>query len=275
MKNLEMFIKYLKSERSSECTIKAYESDIKLFLNHVDKCEKEINMMDIVEYKNYLMENNADSTVNRKIVAINRFFQFLVDCDIFSKNPAEKVKTIKAEIVEKNALTTEQIRAIMNVAKGRDKAIFVTLLNTGLRVSELIDLTLEDIGSNGTEVVGKGRKVRMIYFNESCINAINEYLPKRKNTCDNLFVSNHGTPMVEKNINNMLKKLAKKANMEDVAEWITPHTCRRTFATTMAENGMSISTLAKAMGHSSITTTERYIKTHDSAVENLMMKGIV
>lgn len=270
-----MFIKYLKSERSSECTIKAYESDIKLFLNHVDKCEKEINMMDIIEYKNYLMENNADSTVNRKIVAINRFFQFLVDCDILSKNPAEKVKTIKAEIVEKNALTTEQIRAIMNVAKGRDKAIFVTLLNTGLRVSELIDLTLEDIGSNGTEVVGKGRKVRMIYFNESCINAINEYLPKRKNTCDNLFVSNHGTPMVEKNINNMLKKLAKKANMEDVAEWITPHTCRRTFATTMAENGMSISTLAKAMGHSSITTTERYIKTHDSAVENLMMKGIV
>lgn len=275
MEHLDMFVKFMKSEKNSLCTIKAYESDVGLFFDFVTKTENEISMIDIITYKNYLMENNSDATVNRKIIAIRKYFQFLVDCDILSKNPAEKVGTIKAEIVEKNALTMEQICGIMSVAKGRDKAIFVVLVNTGLRVSELIDLTIEDFGENGIKICGKGRKVRTVYLNNSCVNAIKEYLPKRKTGCNRLFVSNHGTPMAEKNINQMLKKLAKQADMNDVAEWITPHSCRRTFATTMAENGMSISTLAKAMGHSSIRTTERYIKTHDSAVEDMMMKGIV
>lgn len=273
MKNLEYFEQFMISEQSAENTIDAYIRDVRLMLDAVGKEDCKITYLDLINWKNQIMDM-ASATVARKIIAVRKYFEFLRDAEIIEKNPAEKLHVVKVENEEKTALTQEQTRAMISVAKGRDKAILLTLVSTAMRVSELINLKLEDFYEDEITIVGKGNKARSIFLNKQTREAIEDYLKVRKSGCDNLFVSNMGTPMDKKCISAMLKKLAKKTGLFDDVSWITPHTMRRTRITHWSENGVPLASIMYSAGHNSIRTTMRYIKKTDNCVKDTMMMEV-
>lgn len=273
MKNLEYFKQFMISEQSAENTINAYIIDVQKMLDLVGKEDCEITYLDLINWKNQIMDM-ASATVSRKIIAVRKYFEFLFDADFIEKNPAEKLHTIKIENEEKMALTQEQIRAMIKVAKGRDKAILLTLVSTAMRVSELIDLKLEDFYEDEITIIGKGNKARSIFLSPQTRKAIEDYLEIRKSGCENLFVSNTGKPMDRKCISAMLKKIARKAGLIEEAEWITPHTMRRTRITHWSENGVPLASIMYSAGHNNIKTTMRYIKKSDDCIKNTMMMEV-
>jgi integrase/recombinase XerC len=273
MKSMEYFEKYMNTENMSQNTILAYMSDVRKMLESIGKQEAEITYIDLIEWKGDI-QSLASATVDRKIRAVRKYFEFLFNAEFIEKNPAEKLTGVKVKNKEMKALTSEQLNAMLNNSWGRDRAIIMTLATTAIRVSELINLQYEDLGKEEITIVGKGDKARKIYLNEATRKAIKDYLPRRKAGCSNLFISDNNTPMKEKNINAMLKKVAKRTGMFEDASWVTPHTLRRTRATLWSEAGVPLATIQKSMGHSRIETTMKYIKVYDDSVQNAMMMEV-
>lgn len=267
---IDNFENYLVSEQKSPCTIKAYKTAIQQMVDYVGKDEKEIGFDDFINWKNYMMKNYALNSVSQKVMAIRSYFKYLKSANIISVNPTKELKGAKIKHPEMKVLTEEQVKSMIQCAKGRDKAIITTLYGTGIRVSELINLHIDDVNKTQIKIVGKGDKSRSIYFNEAVKSAINEYIKKRKDGTDCLFVSNQGSKMTEQNISNMLKKIAEKTGMFDDVSWVTPHTFRRSAATRWAKHNVPITAIQKSLGHGNIQTTMLYIKTDDNSVAQTM-----
>lgn len=271
MNAVEIYRDYLIGEKKSRNTITAYINDICQMLDFVNKEEKEIRYLDLISWKKNI-SNLSSSTVARKIVSVKNYFEFLCDIEYLTENPCIKLKSVKIKNKEKNPLTSSEIRDMIDNAKNiRDKAIICFLSSTGVRVSELINIQFDDWENNIDSIVitGKGDKERTIFINEETKTYVNEYLKKRKENCNNLFVSNHGTKMEEENILNMLKLTAKKAGVKDWSR-VSPHLFRTTYATLLAQNGVPVQVIQKILGHSNISTTMLYVKTDMDSVKTAM-----
>lgn len=265
------FENYLISNQSSPCTIKAYKTAIKQMLDFVGKDETEIVFDDFINWKNYMMKNYALNSVSQKVMAIRSYFKYLTAAKVISYNPTVELKGAKVKHPEMKALSEDEVKAMIKSAKGRDRAIIATLYSTGIRVSELINLTVNDVKGNETTITGKGDKDRKIYFNDMTKQYINEYMPNRKSNDNTLFISNQGSKMKEQNISNMLKRVATKTGLFDDVSWVSPHTMRRTRSSVLAEHGVPITTIQKILGHASITTTQLYIKPQNSSMRDAIM----
>jgi integrase len=187
------------------------------------------------------------------------------DNDVIESNPAEKLSTPRVEHKPKDALTTDEAIMLMHYGNKRERAIIATFLNTGIRVQELIDIKFVDYIKEPSKMVLKTKrgKYRTVYLNDDTIKLINEYLKVRKEGCDNLFVSNQGTPLSEYSLNNTWKKLATKAGID---KHITNHSFRSTFVTTIArEHGILMAQMA--VNHANIATTRIYVRGMEDEVE--------
>lgn len=267
MTNLEKYIVSLKADKKSLNTIVAYSKDIQQMLDFVKKDESDIEYMDLVLWKESISELSSAS-VARKIVSVRHYLEFLVDIDIISKNPAKKLKAPKINNKEKDYITKEEVLTMIENGKNpRDKAIIATYLSTGLRVSELIGLNLSDLDSEKSIINTKGNKDRIIFINEDCKKLIDDYIKVRKDGCDNLFVSNQGTPMDRVCISRMLKVVAKRSGIN---KDISNHSLRHSFVSTIAEeHGVEVARVA--VGHSSISTTQKYTHTRESVIRDVML----
>ena len=260
---LDLFL----NEYESAGTRINYRGTITAMLNYIGKDIHNITKLDLVEYKN-TFKNLATATQAQKINCIKSYFKFLYDNDIIETNVAEKLTAPRVEHKPKDALSVDEAISLMDYGNKRERAIIAIFLNTGVRVQELIDMKLDDYLNNPTEMVLKTKrgKYRRIYFNEDTIILINEYLSVRKEGCDNLFVSNQGTPLSEKNLNNTWKKLANKAG---VNKHITNHSFRSTFVTTIArEHGIVMAQMA--VDHANIATTRIYVRGMEDEVKNVI-----
>lgn len=267
MTNLEKYIVSLKADKKSLNTIVAYSKDIQQMLDFVQKDETEIEYMDLVNWKESISDMSS-SSVARKIVSVRHYLEFLVDIDILEKNPAKKLKAPKINVKEKDYITKEEVLEMISNGKNkRDKAIIATYLSTGLRVSELIDLQLEDLENEKLIVKVKGDKDRIIFINEDCRKMIADYLKVRKDGCTNLFVSNQGTPMKRECISRTLKNIAKRSGLD---KDISNHSLRHSFVSTVAEE-FGIEVARVAVGHSSVQTTQRYTHTQETTIKNVML----
>lgn len=265
MNYLNIFIDTLTSDNTKV----AYLKNITHMLNFVDKPEQEVKEIDLVGWSNSLKSCGLSSSAQHQhIVSVRSYFRFLKKMKLVESNPALELDTPKVVNKPKDFITQEEMSVIANnIVNERDKAIFITLNTTGLRVSELINLKLSDFGKDKINILGKGNKYRSIYLSPICIEAILDYLTVRKDGCDNLFVSNQNTPMREENINKMMKKWAKKSG---VNKNIMPHSARHTCATTICEKyGVSVAQMV--LGHSDIRTTQRYIHTDENIIKEAMM----
>lgn len=270
---------YLQSKSSSPLTIANYTKYINMALDYIGKPESEITYMDLVGWKN-TFTNLKPNSQNIRISAIKNYFAFLKKSKVIEENPAEgleKQKIHDSDIKQKPYIEAHYLRDMVNNARTtRDKAIILLFATTGLRVSELTSITIDQYknlgGLDGREltIVGKGNKIRRVYINDEVKEMIDTYLLIRpKCECDKLFLSFQNGTIHSNNLSQTLKKVAKKAGYpmwNDVCN----HALRSAFATTKAEQGVPLTTIQSAMGHSKLETTLIYIKRNQNAINNAM-----
>ena len=262
----ELFIMSLKAKHRSEGTIHEYTKAVENCLSYVKKPETDIKPIDLELWQSS-MSNLSSASVAQRTSAIKEYFKFLYRNEFISRNPADMLEAPSIKNREQSALDGEQVRSMINAATNlRNKAIITMLAQTGLRIHELANITLEQYKNRSGNVLvirGKGDKDRLVGLADETIKLIDSYVAnERKDGCEYLFVGNRGNKMDGKNTSAMLKVCAKKAGIENWEELhISNHTMRRTFATMMSEADVPIEVISKAMGHSNpALTMQRYVK---------------
>ena len=282
------FKKYLTVDRAySPLTVKEYEHDLKLlykYLTNEFDFEEDFTISEITKYEisEFLSDivlsyDNSAVTRNRKLYSIRSFFKFLQKREYIEKNPtitieSSKTRTTAEPIYMKIKEAKKYIETIKEadlLNKERDLAIVKLFLYAGLRVSELVELNLEDINYEDKSIkfYGKGNKERYVPLHSDTIEAIKNYLPirngieiKDKDAEKALFLSTRGNRISARSIQLFVKKYAKKAGIKNASK-ITPHKLRHTFATILYHNTKDIKVLQDLLGHSNISTTQIYTHT--------------
>ncbi|MEO0086630.1 MAG: site-specific tyrosine recombinase XerD [candidate division WOR-3 bacterium] len=275
---IENFHYYLLLERKlSKVSTEFYLSDTKEFLNWLKKDLTEVSEEEIKRFIHHLKEKNRNSsTIARKISSLRSFFYFLNKEGIITKNPIEEIETPKLKRKLPTVLTIAEIEKLFNTLENkkdlegiRAKAMFELLYATGIRVSELLNLKINDLNleEGFIKVLGKRNKERIVPMGEPAIWAIKEYLnlvrplllKKNQKEMGNpyLFLNHRGKKFSRMGFWKILKKYVKLAGIE---KRITPHTFRHTFATHLLEGGANLRIVQELLGHSSISTTQIYTK---------------
>jgi len=256
MKNEEIvqeFLKDLKMKGYSEKTVRNYEVTLKQFLRIINKKYENITIDNIKEYLLYLRDNNCkNSTIYRYLSNLKMFFIF-IQSDI-----VEKIEMPRVERSLPNVLTEEEVKQLLgSITDLRDLSVVQLLYASGLRVSELVNLNLNDIEGNKITVrSGKGRKDRLVYCDDGTIQIIEKYLKKRKNDAHVLFVNRSGQRISSRTIQFIVKKYTEGAGIQ---KKVTPHTLRHSFATHLVQNDAHIEVVRDLLGHSSLNTTQVYV----------------
>ncbi len=213
----------------------------------------------------------SKSTVARKLATLRSFYKFLVKRGQLSSNPVTAVRTPKQDKKLPQFLEYEQVKRLLetpptnNWLGARDRAILETLYSTGIRVSELVGLNLDDIDFLGEviHVRGKGKKERITPIGSSALQVIQHYMEfrnKRAQSNDNfdakvLFVNKHGGRLSTRSVRRKMDKYLKMAGLDPS---ISPHTLRHSFATHMLNNGADLRSVQELLGHQSLSTTQIY-----------------
>lgn len=269
------YLHYLKVERGlSENTIASYGIDLKLFLEYLRKNEipsfKQVNKEIIVNYMQAEKNNNkANSSILRSVSSLRKFFQYLAQEKIIEKDPMLLIDTPKKKQHLPQVLTKEEVEKLLHspntgqVLGLRDRAMLELMYATGLRISEIINLKLEDLHlTMGTlQTLGKGHKERIVPVGDEAIKWINRYLeearPKllKQKRSNYLFLNFHGNNLTRQGVWKNLKAEVRKAGIQ---KNITPHTLRHSFATHILENGADLRIVQELLGHADISTTQIY-----------------
>ncbi len=269
------YIDYLIANRKSENTVATYTRHIQAILNFINKPDNEITYTDLLTWQRSV-SNLSSSTVALQINAIKSYFNYLENVGVIKDNPASKLTLPKVKNKVKPYCTTEMVSNIINNARSpRDKAVLSLVASTGLRMSEMATITMkqwEDMkryNARNITIVGKGDKERSIYINDMVMNAIDEYIAHKKRSEKYLFESNGGKVMDDSNLNKMIKKTAQRAN---IPFWndMSCHTLRAAFATIASDKGVPVAVISSALGHASLTTTTKYIKTCQEQINETM-----
>lgn len=201
----------------------------------------------------------------RKVATIRSFYKYLtVKTKQLATNPVADIDSPKTPRTLPRYLTLEEsqrlLSAVDGINKERDYCILCIFLNCGLRISEIVGLNLSDVRGDNLRVIGKGSRERVVYLNDACIEAINDYLPVRQAMsspgCSALFVSTRRARMNRETVHAMVKKTLLKAGLD--AEKYSSHKLRHTAATLMLQNGVDVRTLQEVLGHEHLNTTQIY-----------------
>lgn len=274
-KAIDLFINYLnKVKHYSEATISSYFFDLKKFSNYLSENNilvSEVNKDDVLDYMNNLKKNNYKATsINRKIVCLRSFYKFY--CNEINTNfinPLLNYNSLKTPKRLPKDLFNEQVKVLLTCNEEkehyaiRNQCIVLLLLNTGMRVSELTNLDINDVdlNENCIRVFGKGKKERMVFFLPSVNKHLNEYINEYRNkflpVADSkaLFLSSKGCRITARAIENILNNRAKQSSQPFK---VTPHMLRHTFATTLLNNDLDLKMLQELLGHSSLAATQVY-----------------
>ncbi len=272
---IENFINYLSVERGlADNTLIAYRRDLNKYAEdlseHGIKAVNQVKRDHITEY--IFREKEAGmsmSSICRSLAAIKMFHRFLVREHLAEMDPTNLVETPKIWKRIPDVLSQPEIEAIINASLGkkgqliRDNAILELFYASGMRVSELVGLKVENINFEVGYVrcLGKGRKERVIPIGQRSRDAIRKYCdgvrPKllKGKTSSALFVSRLGQKITRQGIWKMIKHYAKKANIQKT---IKPHTLRHTFATHLLQHGADLRSVQEMLGHADISTTQIY-----------------
>ena len=283
LKNLiEEFLRYLLIDKGySNNTIESYKRDLIKFLEYnKNKSIDSISNDDLKEYIKYLSKDNLnDKSISRNISCLKSFYKFLVIDKKIKNNPAESLYIPKVRKSLPNILTEDEILKLLDVNLSdnysyRNKAMLELMYGTGLRVSELVNLKLNDIDLN-QEIVrtfGKGSKERIIPIGEFASESLKVYINNYRNSMlkkynnDYLFLNNHGNQMTRQGFFKIIKNLAKEKGIE---KELSPHTLRHSFASHLLKYGADLRTIQELLGHSDISTTQIYTHiTNEQLKEN-------
>lgn len=273
MKDIQLlseYLEYLEIEKGlSPNTLDAYRRDLVDFtdfcLNHGSKELNDITRGQINNYILHLREKNFNPrSVVRKIASLRGFFKWLVANEYIKSNPAETIEQPKLPKRLPKVMTVEEINKIFHQNLKPIEALILELLyDCGLRVSELVNLKLNDINvkSKYIECFGKGSKERIVPFGQNAKKAILKYLQSREfitlkyklNSNKTLLLKDNGKTVTRQDVYNFIR-----AQGEKIHKHISPHTLRHTFATHLLENGADLRVVQELLGHSDVSTTQLY-----------------
>ena len=239
------------------------------------KIEQLLLGLDVEKVRAYLVNLNekqySKSTIARKLATLRSFYKFLCKRNYVSSNPVVAVRTPKQEKKLPKFLEYEDIQKLLNTPPAnnwlgaRDRAIMETLYSTGLRVSELVALNMEDIDflSEVLHVRGKGKKERISPIGSAALQSIQNYMEFRNRRAQNnsnfdpkvLFVNKHGKRLSTRSVRRKMDKYLAMAGLDPA---ISPHTLRHSFATHMLNNGADLRSVQELLGHQSLSTTQVY-----------------
>ena len=267
---IDSFISSKQVEGCSDRTIKYYREIIERFIDNFDKSIKQISTDEIRTYlSNYKDSSSCGSTTIDNIRRVlSSFFSWLEDEDYIIKSPVRRIHKIKTATVVKEVLTDENLERLRDECENiRDLSLIELLISTGMRVGELVNLNISNLNfeERSCIVLGKGNKEREVYFDAKTKLHLKEYISKRNDSNDALFVSlrePHQRLSIS-GIELIIRTLGINSNINNVH----PHKFRRTLATMAIDKGMPVEQVQKLLGHVKIETTMHYALVNQSNVK--------
>lgn len=277
----EYRLSYLRSltveKNYSDKTIQSYNTNLVLFIDYLDKnnidiIDKKIIRKFFLELKNKELSNR---TIGRYYSSLNSYFKYLLEHEIIDQNPLEFIdypkytKKVPEHIYESKVKDLLEVNISSNIELDlRNKLILNLLLDTGVRVSELVNIKIEDIDflERMIKVLGKGNKERYVFFTKRTLKIMNEWLEilKRKTIDNYLFVNYKGEVITSRAVQKIIKQMGEKVGLE-----IHPHMLRHTFATDLLNKGADIRMIQELLGHESLNTTQIYTHISNSHVKDV------
>lgn len=275
MEMIKKYLDYLTYEkRYANLTILSYEKDLKTwltFLNEIKTDYKEVTYQEVRLFLQQSYEKKLSrKSVGRTMSAIKMFYRFLVSEGVIKANPITLVKTGKGVSMLPKFLYEQEMEALYSsidtsgVLGKRNFALLELLYATGIRVSECCSLKLSDFNFDGSMLLvhGKGGKMRYVPLGEFVIHAMQDYLAircelmsKSSHTSDIVFLNNRGTPLTDRGVRDILKRITLKTS-EHMK--LTPHMIRHTFATHLLNNGADLRAVQELLGHVNLSSTQIY-----------------
>jgi len=281
-------------------TVEAYYTDLRTFLRYIKQQSgradaetpfakisiedvtieqiQEITLSDVYAFLNYTMSQreNQSKARARKVSSIRSFFKYLTTkAGLLGENPVKDLELPSSKKSIPKYLTLEEslelLSAVSTSSPQRDTCILVLFLNCGMRLSELVGINIQDIRDNTVRLLGKGNKERIVYLNDACLFAVEQYLEVRVPPTDvthknALFISSRGTRLTPRRVQQIVEDCMRTAGLSN--RGYSPHKLRHTAATLMYQHGgVDIRVLKEILGHSNLATTEIYTHVSDKQIE--------
>jgi len=286
---IEQFLSYISVERGmADNTLSSYKRDLRKFSDFlkskktetIDKVSRQmINSFMMAERERGL----ASNSVSRELACIKSFFKFLLKENIIKDDAANIIESPKLWKKLPFTLSVEEVGTLLNAPnvrdpmEARDKACLELMYATGMRVSELVNLKMDDInmGVGFVKCFGKGSKERIVPFGKKAEESIRRYLEKsrpqflKKNISNSLFLTRLGKPMSRQTFWKIIKRYAKIAKIK---KKVTPHSLRHSFATHILERGADLRIVQEMLGHSDISTTQIYTHVSKDRLKSIHQK---
>ncbi|MDD5690241.1 MAG: tyrosine recombinase XerC [Candidatus Omnitrophica bacterium] len=268
-KYIEKFIRYLEIEKNySAHTVVNYKLDLNDFGRFLAGAELEkIDYLALRKYLAVLKEKNlGNRTVGRRLSALRSFFRFLSREGYIKTNPILMLSSPKLDRHLPSFMTEEEVKKLIESAFARsgtdilglrDRAILETFYSSGLRISELVGLNLDDIDfiSGIVKIRGKGKKERIAPIGEAALLAIRGYLGKRKKESSAVFLNNNYRRITTRGVRYIL---VKYLHLAEIKPGVSAHTFRHSFATHLLNRGADLRTVQELLGHANLSTTQIY-----------------
>lgn len=287
---IRKFIRYLhKTKKASNNTEVSYERDLKKLQKYIEEEQhvkewSEVTVTNLNSYMLYLeREKFAASTISRNVASVRAFYQYMYKKGIVPLDISGELKPPKIEKKIPDILTMQEVdllleQPVLETPKGmRDKAMLELLYATGIRVSELIRLTQEDVNMKMSYIrCSEKNKDRIIPFGNSAKQALYYYMENgrgelvKEAATKELFVNCSGKAMSRQGFWKVLKSYAKEA---DIQVEITPHTLRHSFAAHLIQNGADLKSVQEMLGHADISTTQVYMNMSVNKMREVYMKA--
>lgn len=289
-KQVSDFLNFLKKDKKvSKNTFESYSRDIEQFetyfsSNTVGTELEQIDKDYINTYVEYLKENGkAVSTISRNLASLRSFFQYLCKIKVIKENPTVEIQSPKAQKKAPSILSSDEVNLLLEQPKDvdlkgiRDKAMLELAYATGMRVTEIISLNIEDVNlTQGYVVCKSSSKSRIIPIGSLSIKALDEYIKKSRNVLIKnddtkaLFVNINGGRLTRQGFWKIIKYYKEQAH---ISKDITPHVLRHSFAAHLLQNGADLRSIQTMLGHSDISSTQVYMQFQETGLQSTYKKA--
>ncbi|MCI8470994.1 MAG: site-specific tyrosine recombinase XerD [Clostridia bacterium] len=287
-RQLKRFFEFLENDKKlSENTLQSYKRDLKQFRRYLEACELHYNKVKEDDIKDYIRELQEEgkkaSSISRGIASIRSFYQFVLKNKKVKVDPTENIQSPKIEKRVPSVLTSKEVELLLNQPKDvdlkgiRDKAMLEFAYATGMRVTEMISLNMEDVNlEEGYVVCKNGSKQRNIPLGNMSLKALKEYVEEARDILvktegeQALFVNINGSRLTRQGFWKIIKFYKEQAH---ITKEITPHVLRHSFATHLLQNGADLKAIQTMLGHSDISSTQVYMQFQDEGIKNVYKKA--
>ena len=287
-KQLNLFFGFLENEKKvSANTLQSYKRDLKQFEKYIEENGEDYTKITdegIKTYISYMQEiGKKPSTISRGLASIRSFYQYEAKNKNVEKDPTEGIQSPKIEKRIPSVLTSNEVALLLEQPKNvdlkgiRDKAMLEFAYATGMRVTEIISLNVEDVNlETGYVTCKSGKKERTVPIGNMSLKALKDYILNARKTMikdeeeKSLFVNVNGQRLTRQGFWKIIKYYKEQAHIE---KEITPHVLRHSFATHLLQNGADLKSIQTMLGHSDILSTQIYMQFQDETLKNIYKKA--